>query len=154
MLLGLIIFLIGFLSAGLPAAFHSASADQFPYLSPLARVGRGLLALGALLLLPVLFILRRRTVRIRSQGRIYVQQRYRHPRLAAIAGLWAYVVGVAIFAVLALAPRELLVGWLAQAGSVLDGFDASGLIFMGALWAGVLFASAPTLALRLFDRPR
>jgi hypothetical protein len=152
---GLIVFVVGSLSAALPDAAHT---DPFAYVSPLARVGWGLLALGMLLLLPLARILARLNPRLRAQAQAYTLQRYRHPRLAAIAAIWWYLALAATFAVPALAPRELLIGWLTPADAPKDvmwysaAYGAA--LFVGAFLAGVIIAIAPTLALRLLDRPR
>jgi FtsH-binding integral membrane protein len=151
---GLIVFVVG----SLAAVSDVTHPDPFAYVSPLARVGWGLLALGTLLLLPLARMLRRLNPRLSAQARAFVLQRYRHPRLAVVAAIWWYLVLAATFAALALAPHELLSSWLTPVDAPKDvlwystAYGAA--VFLAAFLTGVIIAIVPTVALRLFDRPR
>jgi hypothetical protein len=149
---GLIVLLIALL-AGIFVDFSGAPPDYYPYLDPLVRLGWGLLALGELLFIPLARILRRRHPRASAYTRAWIQQRYRHPRWARGATIWLRLVMVTILAVLALAPRDLLISWLQLVDPTTDA-RYSGLVVIGAVLVSGAIAFAPRLALRRFDRPR
>jgi hypothetical protein len=151
---GFIVLVLGmFASVGTSIA-HATPPDPFLYLSPLVRMGWGLLALGVVLYVLLARILGRLNPRLRAQAQAFTLQRFRHPRLAVIASLWMFLVLAAMFAAPALVPREVLVGWLTLVAPTEHAKLYSAEIFAGALVASLVIAVAPTLALRLFDRPR
>jgi hypothetical protein len=149
---GVIVVFIALLS-GTFAALSGAPPDRYPYLSPLVRLGWGLLALSVLLFMPLARILRRRHLRASAYSRAWIQQRYRHPRWAAYATIWARLVLATILAVLALAPRDLLISWLQLVDPSTDA-RYSDLVLIGAVLISGAIAFAPRVALRRFDRPR
>jgi hypothetical protein len=151
---GLVVVLVGVFSNLVSSTVDATPPDPFPMLAFVARIGWGLLALGVLVYLLLGRFLGRCNPRLRAQAQAYTLQRFRYPRLAVIAAYWSGLVLTAIFAGLALVPRELASSLLALVGPIvhpsLDGI----LSVLLALAFGCLIAITPTLALRLLDRPR
>jgi hypothetical protein len=152
-LCGLVFVLAGLLFIG--ASFLSVDpTDLFPLLSPLARVGWGLIAGGVALVV----VLRYGVVRLIPSWRAALERQLRswvkHPAWLISADLWRASILALIYTALALAPHDAILQWMALPPDLQAPQAFTSVLVLLSLFVVSIVAIIPFGLVRLIDRRR